>query len=175
MFTKKGDSGETDVIRKRVGKDSPLVNFLGDLDELNSFLGLAYLKTKWDDMRRDIGRLQDEIFIIGEDASTGSNKINQEFVRWIEERTIEYRKESGPVRLFVIPGGGESGASIHIARAVCRRVERNAVKYSKELEPFNKWIIVYLNRTSSLLFSMAVASNKRDNVQERIHDIGRYF
>lgn len=51
MFTKKGDSGETDVIRKRVGKDSPLVNFLGDLDELNSFLGMAYLKAKWDDIK----------------------------------------------------------------------------------------------------------------------------
>ncbi len=61
MFTKKGDSGETDVIRKRVGKDSPLVNFLGDLDELNSFLGMAYLKAKWDDIKRDIERLQHEI------------------------------------------------------------------------------------------------------------------
>ncbi len=175
MFTKKGDSGETDVIRKRVGKDSPLVNFLGDLDELNSFLGMAYLKVKWEDMRKDIDRLQHEIFIIGEDASTGANKVNQEFVKWIEERTVEYRKESGPVRLFVVPGGSESGASIHIARSVCRRVERNAVRYSKELDPFNKWIIVYLNRTSSMLFSMAVVSNKRENVQERIHDIGRYF
>jgi ATP:cob(I)alamin adenosyltransferase len=175
MFTKKGDSGETDVIRKRVGKDSPLVNFLGDLDELNSFLGMAYLKAKWDDIKRDIERLQHEIFIIGEDASTGNNKIDQNFVKWIEERTIEYRKESGPVRLFVIPGGGECGASVHIARAVCRRVERNTVKYSKELEPFNKWIIVYLNRASSLLFSIAIVCNKRDNVSERIHDIGRYF
>lgn len=114
-------------------------------------------------------------FIIGEDVSTGNNKIDQNFVKWIEERTVEYRKESGPVRLFVIPGGGECGASVHIARAVCRRVERNTVKYSKELEPFNKWIIVYLNRASSLLFSIAIVCNKRDNVSERIHDIGRYF
>ncbi|EZQ11022.1 ATP--cobalamin adenosyltransferase [Candidatus Acidianus copahuensis] len=174
MFTRSGDDGNTNVIRKRVGKDSPLVNFLGDLDELNSFLGLALTRIEWDDVRKDLERVQRELFVLGEDVSTGKELITQDSVKWLEERTVYYRKESGPVRLFIIPGGTEEASTIHVARSVCRRVERNAVKYSKELE-FNKWVIVYLNRLSSLLFSMAIIANKRKGVNERIYDINNYF
>ncbi|MBP1357565.1 MAG: ATP:cob(I)alamin adenosyltransferase, partial [Sulfolobus sp.] len=88
---------------------------------------------------------------------------------------VEYRKESGPVRLFVVPGGCETASQIHIARAVCRRVERNAVKYSKEIGMEQRWHIVYLNRLSSLLFSMAVLANKRKGISERIYDINKFY
>ena len=174
MFTRSGDDGKTNVINKRVGKDSPLVNMLGDLDEVNSFLGLAHAKLPWEDMRNDIERIQHELFAIGEELSTGNIKITQDNVKWLEERTIAYRKESGPVKLFVIPGGSEEASYLHVARSVTRRAERNAVKYSKEIE-FDKWIIVYLNRLSSLLFSMAIVANKRKGVEERIYDIRKYF
>jgi len=174
MFTKTGDKGETNVINKRVGKDSPLVNFLGDLDEANSFIGLAISKIPWDDMKKDLLRVQHDLFVLGEDASTNNGKVTQDFVKWLEERTIYYRKESGPIKLFVIPGGSEEASHIHVARSVVRRIERNSVKYSKELE-FNKWIIVYLNRLSSLLFSMAVVANKRKEVKEENYDIGKYW
>lgn len=174
MFTKTGDKGETNVINKRVGKDSPLVNFLGDLDEANSFIGLAISKIPWDDMKKDLLRVQHDLFVLGEDASTNNGKVTQDFVKWLEERTIYYRKESGPIKLFVIPGGSEEASHIHVARSVVRRIERNSVRYSKELE-FNKWIIVYLNRLSSLLFSMAVVANKRKEVKEENYDIGKYW
>ncbi len=174
MFTRTGDDGKTNVINKRVGKDSPLVNMLGDLDEVNSFLGLALVKLPWEDMKKDIERIQYELFAIGEELSSGNIKITQENVKWLEERTVAYRKESGPVKLFVIPGGSEEASYIHVARSVVRRVERNAVKYSKEIE-FDKWIIVYLNRLSSLLFSMAIVANKRKGIEERIYDIRKYF
>ncbi|AWR94797.1 cob(I)yrinic acid a,c-diamide adenosyltransferase [Acidianus brierleyi] len=174
MFTKTGDKGETNVINKRVGKDSPLVNFLGDLDEANSFIGLAISKIPWDDMKKDLLRVQHDLFVLGEDASTNNGKVTQDFVKWLEERTVYYRKESGPIKLFVIPGGSEEASHIHVARSVVRRIERNSVKYSKELE-FNKWIIVYLNRLSSLLFSMAVVANKRKEVKEENYDIGKYW
>ncbi|MCY0874244.1 MAG: cob(I)yrinic acid a,c-diamide adenosyltransferase [Acidianus infernus] len=174
MFTRTGDDGNTNVINKRVGKDSPLVNMLGDLDEVNSFLGLALAKLPWDDMKKDIEKIQYELFAIGEELITGNIKITQENVKWLEERTIAYRKESGPVKLFVIPGGSEEASYLHVARSIVRRVERNAVKYSKEIE-FDKWIIVYLNRLSSLLFSMAIVANKRKGIEERIYDIRKYF
>jgi ATP:cob(I)alamin adenosyltransferase len=174
MFTKTGDKGETNVINKRVGKDSPLVNFLGDLDEANSFIGLAIAKIPWDDIKKDLLRVQHDLFVLGEDASTNNGKVTQELVKWLEERTIFYRKESGPIKLFVIPGGSEEASHIHVARSIVRRIERNAVKYSKELE-FNKWIIVYLNRLSSLLFSMAVVANKRKGVKEENYDIDKYW
>ncbi|MCY0883332.1 MAG: cob(I)yrinic acid a,c-diamide adenosyltransferase [Acidianus infernus] len=174
MFTRTGDDGNTNVINKRVGKDSTLVNMLGDLDEVNSFLGLALAKLPWDDMKKDIEKIQYELFAIGEELITGNIKITQENVKWLEERTIAYRKESGPVKLFVIPGGSEEASYLHVARSIVRRVESNAVKYSKEIE-FDKWIIVYLNRLSSLLFSMAIVANKRKGIEERIYDIRKYF
>ncbi len=174
MFTRTGDDGNTNVINKRIGKDSPLVNFLGDIDELNSFIGFALSAIKWEDIRQDLMRVQQELFIVGEEAVKNEGKITEESVKWIEKRTVEYRKESGPVKLFVIPGGSEEASRLHVVRSVARRIERNAVKYSKEVQ-FNKWIIVYLNRLSSLLFAMAIVANKRNGVEERIYDIGKYF
>ncbi|AEB94453.1 cob(I)yrinic acid a,c-diamide adenosyltransferase [Metallosphaera cuprina] len=175
MFTKSGDKGETTVPKGRIGKDSPLVNFLGDIDEANSFIGLAISKLEWQDMKSDLKNVQMDLFALGEDWSTSSEKINLEKVKWLEERTIQYRKESGPIKLFVVPGGSEEASALHVARSVVRRLERNAVKYSKELEVKNKTTIVYLNRLSSMLFSMAVVANKRKGIPESYYDIGKYF
>ncbi|QKQ99530.1 cob(I)yrinic acid a,c-diamide adenosyltransferase [Metallosphaera tengchongensis] len=175
MFTRSGDKGETNVPKGRIGKDSPLVNFLGDIDEANSFIGLALAKVPWEDMRRDLEKVQLDLFSLGEDWSTFSEKITMDKVKWIEERTVVYRKETGPVKLFIVPGGSEEASTLHVARAVVRRLERNAVKYSRELEVRNKTTIVYLNRLSSLLFIMAVAANARKGVSERYYDIGKYF
>jgi ATP:cob(I)alamin adenosyltransferase len=177
VFTREGDDGSTNVINKRVGKDSPLVNLLGDLDELNSYLGYLVSKLPWEDMKNDIKKVQYTLFEIGEDLSTNSVKkrITIDYVKWLEDRTVAYRKETGPVRLFVIPGGSEEASLIHITRSVCRRIERNTVKYSKELPEMNKMIITYLNRLSSLLFAMALAANKRKGVEENVYDIGKFW
>ncbi|MFP3197068.1 MAG: cob(I)yrinic acid a,c-diamide adenosyltransferase [Sulfolobaceae archaeon] len=177
MFTREGDDGSTNVINKRVGKDSPLVNLLGDLDELNSYLGYLVSKLPWEDMKNDIRKVQYTLFEIGEDLSTNGVKkrITMDYVKWLEDRTVAYRKETGPVRLFVIPGGSEEASLIHITRSVCRRIERNTVKYSKELPEMNKMIITYLNRLSSLLFAMALAANKRKGVEENVYDIGKFW
>jgi len=150
---------------------------LHTLDELNSFIGFALSKIPWEDMKKDLERVQYELFAIGEDLSTNGEKrkIDINYVKWIEERTVEYRKESGPVKLFVIPGGSEEASSLHIARSVTRRIERNAVKYSKEIPEINKMIIVYLNRLSSLLFAMALVANKRRNIEEKVYDIGKFW
>jgi ATP:cob(I)alamin adenosyltransferase len=177
VFTREGDDGSTNVINKRVGKDSPLVNLLGDLDELNSYLGYLVSKLPWEDMKNDITKVQYTLFEIGEDLSTNGVKkrITMDYVKWLEDRTVAYRKETGPVRLFVIPGGSEEASLIHITRSVCRRIERNTVKYSKELPEMNKMIITYLNRLSSLLFAMALAANKRKGVEENVYDIGKFW
>jgi ATP:cob(I)alamin adenosyltransferase len=177
VFTREGDDGSTNVINKKVGKDSPLVNLLGDLDELNSYLGYLVSKLPWEDMKNDIKTVQYTLFEIGEDLSTNGVKkrITMDYVKWLEDRTVAYRKETGPVRLFVIPGGSEEASLIHITRSVCRRIERNTVKYSKELPEMNKMIITYLNRLSSLLFAMALAANKRKGVEENVYDIGKFW
>jgi ATP:cob(I)alamin adenosyltransferase len=174
MFTRKGDDGTTSIGNNRVGKDSIIVNILGEIDELNSFLGYTLTKIEWDDIRNDLMRVQEHLFILGEDIIKSNNKIGENEIKWLEERVIKYRSESGPVKLFVIPGGSEIASLLHITRTITRRVERELVKYSKE-NTFNKWCLVYINRLSSLLFIMAVVANKRKGIQERIYDIGKYF
>jgi len=175
MFTRRGDYGETDTgLRVRVGKDSPLVDLQGSLDELNSFIGNALINTKWDDIKEDLIKIQNDVFVIGEDLTAESTHrtIKEEDVKWLESKVFEYKKEIGKIRLFVIPDGSIEAVSLHMARSVARRNERLAVGLSKQM-PVNKYVLIYLNRLSSLLFMHALLSNKRLGIEERIWDIKR--
>lgn len=175
MFTRKGDSGETDAtVGRRVGKDSPIVSIEGDVDELLSFIGHAIVSTKWDDIKNDLLAVQEDIFTVGEDISADGKRrtISADRVNWLEERTISYRKELGKIKLFIIPGGSPESTTLHIARTVARRLERNVVTASKE-HRISKYAIMYLNRLSSLLFMQALVSNSRQGIEERIWSIGR--
>ncbi|KJE48895.1 MULTISPECIES: cob(I)yrinic acid a,c-diamide adenosyltransferase [Acidiplasma] len=175
MFTRRGDSGETDTgLRIRVGKDSPMVDLEGTLDELNTFVGFALINSKWEDIKNDLKKIQNDIFVIGEDITAESTHrtIKDEDVRWLEESVKKYREEIGKIHLFIVPDGDISAVSLHMARAVARRTERLAVYVSKKMQ-VNKYILIYLNRLSSLLFMHALASNKRLGIEERIWDIKR--
>ncbi len=175
MFTRRGDYGETDTgLRVRVGKDSPLVDLQGSLDELNSFIGNALINTKWNDIKEDLIKIQNDVFVIGEDLTAESTHrtIKEEDIKWLESKVFEYRKEIGKIKLFVIPDGSVEAVSLHMARSVARRNERLAVGLSKQM-PVNKYVLIYLNRLSSLLFMHALVSNKRLGIVERIWDIKR--
>lgn len=170
MFTRLGDSGDTDNSRReRVSKASIHIEVEGTVDELNSFLGMALDMTMWDDMRKDIDRMQENVFRLGEHiiASANGRTIKDEDVAWLEERVNVYRKEVGKITLFVVPGGSPQASSLHIARTVSRRLERLIVLYAHEKE-ISRIVMQYANRISSLLFMMALASNRRLNVEERI-------
>lgn len=173
MFTRRGDQGETDNgLRVRIGKDSPMVDLEGTFDELNSFIGNALINTKWDDIKNDLIKIQNDIFVMGEDLTAESKHrtIKDEDVKWLEQRVLEYRKEIGKIKLFVIPDGSLQAVSLHMARTVARRTERLAVFVSKQMT-MNKYIMIYLNRLSSMLFMQALVSNKRLGIVERIWDI----
>jgi ATP:cob(I)alamin adenosyltransferase len=175
MFTRRGDQGETDNgLRIRIGKDSPMVDLQGTFDELNSFIGNALINTKWEDIKNDLMRIQNDVFVMGEDLTAESQHrtIKEEDVKWLEQRVLEYRKEIGKIKLFVIPDGSLEAVSLHMARTVARRTERLAVFVSKQMS-MNKYIMIYLNRLSSVLFMQALASNKRLGIVERIWDIKR--
>ena len=173
MYTRRGDKGETDTGRgERLSKDSLLVELEGTNDELNSFIGLARAKVTWNDMKDDLARVQRDIFTMGEHiikAGTGRNLTGAD-TKWLEERVEYYRKEVGPIHLFVIQGGSEEAAYLHVARTVCRRYERMVVS-GKELLGISPDVLSYANRLSSVLFMMALASNKRMSVKEEIWDI----
>ncbi len=173
MYTRRGDQGDTDTGKgERLGKDSLIVELEGTNDELNSFIGLARAKVSWDDMKEDLSRIQRDIFTMGEHiikAGTGRS-LTQEHTNWLEERVEHYRREVGPIHLFVIQGGSQEAAFLHVARTVCRRYERMVVS-GKEVLEISPFVLSYANRLSSVLFMMAVASNKRLSVKEEIWDI----
>ena len=173
MYTRRVDKGETDSGRgERLGKDSLQVELEGTNDELNSFIGLARAKVSWNDMKEDLAKIQRDIFTMGEHilkAGTGRS-LNEGDTKWLEERVEYYRREVGPIHLFVIQGGSEGAAYLHVARTVCRRYERMVIS-GKELLGIGPDVLSYANRLSSVLFMMAVAAKKRMSVKEEIWDI----
>ncbi len=173
MYTRKGDKGDTDAgYGRRMRKDSGVVDLEGTLDEFNSFLGLANTKMKWEDMKEDLSAIQFEIFTLGEHIYMHGEgrKLSPENTVWLEERVDHYRKEVGPIKLFVIPGGSEESAILHVARTVCRRLERVIVGSEEELQVSSE-VLTYINRLSSVLFMMALAANRRNGVKEEIWEL----
>lgn len=175
MFTRKGDSGETDnPSRGRLSKGDMVVEIEGEIDSLISVIGLASTVVKWPDIASDLGQTQVDLFTIGEDILADGKKrtITEERTQWLEERTLFYRNEVGRIKLFVIPGGSEESAVLHVARTSARTVERMVVRYSDSIHT-SKAILSYLNRLSSLLFMQSLSANLRKGIPERIWEIGR--
>lgn len=174
MFTRRGDSGDTDTMeRKRVNKDSLKVEVEGAIDETISYIGNALVKSGWNDVMSDLSAIQEDLFTIGEDIGAAGKKrtLSPDRLNWLEKRTIDYKNEIGQIRLFVIPGGSEQAASLHVARVVSRSTERKIVALNRENE-ISETVLKYSNRLSSALFMMALVSNKRLGIQERIWDVG---
>ncbi len=170
MYTRKGDSGETDTVTgERAKKYNPVIEWEGTLDELNSVLGLARSYVKYQDIKDDLIKVQLDIFHIGEHvlAKGQARKLREDAVAWLEQRTNSYFKEVGPIRLFVLPGGSMESAYLHFSRTVTRRAERLTVQLNDSIG-IDKSILQYMNRLSSLLFSMALVCNKRAGIEEII-------
>ncbi len=173
MFTRKGDSGETESKGgERITKSSIAVEVEGMIDETSSTLGFSIVKSKWEDITSDLQRCQELIFNMGEHIlidGTG-RVVRKEDVEWVEERTLRYREEIGRIDLFVLPGGSEESVALHMSRVVARRLERSVVKLnsSSRLDPV---ILQFANRLSSLLFMMALVANKRLGFRERIWEL----
>ena len=162
IYTRGGDRGETSLgDGSRVSKLDPRVAAMGDVDELNSLVGLA----------GGLDRIQNELFDVGADLSVpfeagdGKLRIDQEAVDRLEADCDEANAGLGELRSFVLPGGSEAAARLHVARAVCRRAERTVLAASGE-RPVNPLAAVYLNRLSDLLFILARAANAHTGVDE---------
>ncbi|MGP6219740.1 cob(I)yrinic acid a,c-diamide adenosyltransferase [Caldiplasma sukawensis] len=171
MYTRKGDTGETDTgMGVRISKGSSIIDAEGGFDELNSFVGHARVLSKYDDIKEDLLEIQKDIFTCGEHITAQGKRrvITEERVKWLEDRITVYRKEFGKIYLFVIPGGTEASTSLHIARTVCRRVERSLVSAKNEGFDVSPVVEQYVNRLSSMLFFLSLVSNKREGIEEKI-------
>jgi len=164
IYTRGGDRGETSLgDGSRVSKLDPRVRAYGDVDELNSLVGWAAVVSP--DAR--LARIQNELFDLGADLSVpyedgdGRLRIDQEAVDRLEHDCDEVNAGLPELRSFVLPGGSEPAARLHVARAVCRRAERAVLAAAEEC-PVNPLAAIYLNRLSDLLFILARAANPPD-------------
>lgn len=172
VYTKRGDKGETDLVDgSRVSKASLRVDAFGDVDELNSIIGLVRTKLCQDsEINGILGVIQNDLFIIGADLasplSINCPRVEEPFITTLEEWADKYLESVGPLKEFILPGGSEAGALLHLARTVARRAERRVVKLDAEAE-INRLCVVYLNRLSDLLFVLAREVNRRTGVVEK--------
>jgi cob(I)alamin adenosyltransferase len=164
IYTRAGDKGETSLgDLSRTSKLDPLVRAFGAVDELNSVVGWTQVEAR--DPR--IARIQNELFDLGADLSVpyeegdGKLRIEQAAIDRLEADCDEANEPLEELKSFVLPGGNEAAARLHIARAVCRRVERD-VREAAQSRPVNPLAPVYLNRLSDLLFILARAANGGD-------------
>jgi cob(I)alamin adenosyltransferase len=165
IYTRGGDAGETSLgDGSRVSKSDPRVAAYGAVDELNSQLGLALAAAPPGELRDVLARLQNELFDVGADicvpyaAGDGRLRVTQDLVDRLEADCDEANAALAPLTSFVLPGGSEAAARLHVARAVCRRVEREALAAEAE-HSVNPLVLTYLNRLSDLLFIAARSAN----------------
>jgi cob(I)alamin adenosyltransferase len=174
IYTRGGDKGETSLIGgKRTSKSSARIHAYGSVDELNSAIGVAISFIDDKDVKNVLGKVQNELFIVGSDLADPSypdnpNKIprvSDEIVKQMESTIDKYEGQLEAIQYFILPGGAKEASLLHLARGIARRAERVAVELSVS-EPVNPLVIAYLNRLSSLLFVFARMMNKNKGVKD---------
>jgi cob(I)alamin adenosyltransferase len=165
IYTRGGDAGETSLgDGSRTSKLDARIRAFGTVDELNSQLGMVLACGVEGELRPLLARVQNELFDVGADLSVpfregdGHLRVAQAQIDALEQACDEWNAELPELRSFVLPGGSEAAARLHVARAVCRRAEREALAAAGEHET-NPLAAVYLNRLSDLLFILARAAN----------------
>ena len=159
-------------------KSSPRVEAYGDVDELNSVLGTARAKAGDPGVRELLGSLQNALFTVGSDLATprGSTfsppRVTAQMAEELEERMDALLPVVGELREFILPGGTEGAACLHLARAVCRRAERSVEALFGDSEE-GRDVLVYLNRLSDLLFILARVENRAAGTGEISVDFGQ--
>ncbi|WP_160132786.1 cob(I)yrinic acid a,c-diamide adenosyltransferase [Halococcus salsus] len=174
IYTGRGDEGLTDLrTMDRVPKTSPRIESYGTVDEVNALVGRVR-PTAYEDVDDHLRAVQNHLHVVqadfaNPDPDDGDPQMDGDRVEALEIWMDAYDDELEPLRSFILPGGGDNGARLHHARAVCRRAERRAVALAEE-EPVNEHALVYLNRLSDLLFTLARVVNQRDGVSEEAPD-----
>jgi cob(I)alamin adenosyltransferase len=178
IYTRKGDKGKTSLFNgQRVSKANLRIEVCGTVDELNSLIGISISdltcpqrgKSQISNVRKELVKIQGDLFEIGSSLVSQGETLQglrgrvKEFENLIDQMTVKMPKLSN----FILPGGGKSGAMLHLARTICRRLERRIVELNAKQKIDNN-IIIYLNRLSDLLFTMARFVNFKEKRKEII-------
>lgn len=167
IYTRIGDDGTTRLGNNvKVSKDHPRVVAYGGLDEVNSALGVALSEEMPAPIRELLRRIQNELFDLGAELCLpGHEGVTEEKVTKLEQDLDALNASLPPLKEFVLPGGCRAAAQCHLARAICRRVERDIVSLSKD-ERISPTVLKYINRLSDLLFVVARALNQSSGTSE---------
>lgn len=182
LYTKKGDKGKSIVGNNNISKDNPVMETLGELDELNSLCGFVKSMTKTQDTKSILRKTQEDLFIIQaivaqkliSNRKSSPLQFGKEKTEELEKIIDKLGKKIGSITTFTIPGSNIESAHLDYLRAVTRRIERRIIKVSKtkangnkkSLLELNPYIFSYLNRLSSLFFTLARYSAKKKNIKE---------
>jgi len=164
IYTRGGDAGETSLgDGSRVSKLDPRIAAYGAVDELNAAVGVVLAGDCPVELREVLTRVQNELFDVGADLSVpweaeGRLRIEQPLVDRLEQDCDRFNAELPELKSFVLPGGTEAASQLHVARTICRRVEREVLAAARDVE-LDPLVLVYLNRLSDLLFILARAAN----------------
>lgn len=171
IYTGRGDEGKTDLRdMSRVSKTNPRIEAYGTVDEANTLIGVI-IPSGYDDIDEYLHAIQNHLHIVqadlaDPDAESDAPRLNEDEIDQLEAWMDGYDEELDPLQTFILPGGSESGAKLHHARAVVRRAERRAVALAAD-ESANEAAITYLNRLSDALFVFARVVNKREGIREK--------
>lgn len=164
IYTRGGDAGQTSLgDGSRVSKLDRRIAAFGTVDELNSLLGLLLARDCPAQLRPLLERIQNELFDVGADLSVplhvqGRLRVEQPMIDALEASCDRFNEDLPELESFVLPGGTEAAARLHVARTICRRGEREALAAAQQHD-VNPLVLVYLNRLSDLLFILARAAN----------------
>jgi cob(I)alamin adenosyltransferase len=177
IYTRGGDAGETSLgDGSRASKLDPRIGAFGTVDELNSSLGLVLAGDCPEPLRPLLERIQNELFDVGADLCVplheeGRLRVEQPLIDVLEASCDRFNEDLPELRSFVLPGGTEAAARLHVARTICRRGEREALLASQQHD-VNPLVLVYLNRLSDLLFILARAANEAEGRDEPLWQPG---
>lgn len=167
IYTKSGDTGKTSLgSGHRIAKSHPRIQAIGDVDELNAFLGLVIHFSADPTLTDLLQKIQNDLFDVGADLCRPGTKkieITNDYVVRLETIIDTYNHHLRPLTSFVLPGGTTTSTYLHLARTICRRVERSIVGLAIE-DTVNPHLLSYINRLSDLLFVLARFANKGNDL-----------
>ena len=173
VTTRTGDEGKTSLGNgDRVSKDHPVIDFMGEVDELNSQIGLAISVCDDEQLIRDLSSVQQDLFNLGGEACMPNlelNLLDSDRVEFLDKKIYGYNDELPPLKEFILPGGNIFCAHLHICRAISRRVERACVKITNKETKEKKWL-PYLNRLSDYFFVLSRYVSTKKGAKEVLWD-----
>lgn len=171
FYTGKGDKGSSNIGKKKYQKDHPVLEALGELDELNSFIGFARSLLREKVLSQKLENIQQDLFIIQARIAWflfpkfQSPQLKEEKIREMEKEIGSLEKKIKPERAFVLPGANVPSSLLHLLRSVARRAERKIFVVSKKYKVPGE-ILTYINRLSSYLYALARMEAHRKKIKE---------